>query len=402
MLPSDFVGSVRDVLLHLYDHARLQTHPLLAVLRDAETSQTARGRLLRQALLDAIEGLRPGPGTAASSSAWRPYRILELRYIQGTEVGEVAERVALSRSQYHREHNRALEAVASLLWERWNLAGRWGGAPSVLEAAEREAAELSAGEHAAGIDPLEVLRGAARLLQPLCQQHGTALRIVAPAQLGRIPGDRIALRHALLAVLTHAIGRADGEGIDLRARAGAERVRIEIAGRSVRALRAEELGIPVSRPFVLALHGELTHALPAGAGAWSVELDFPTHARPVLLVVDNNPDFVALVQRYLAADPWEIIGASSIDRALTVIRRRPPDAILLDVVMPGRDGWDLLEELRASVGRPQPPVIVCSVLDEPEVAISLGARSYLQKPVDRVRLLAALAEVARSASPSAR
>jgi CheY-like chemotaxis protein len=364
MLRSDFVGSVRDVLLHLYDHARLQTHPLLGVLRDAETSQTARGRLLRQAVLDAIEDLRPGPGTAASSSAWRPYRIMELRYIQGTDVGEVAERVALSRSQYHREHNRALEAVASLLWERWGLADRSGGAPPLLEAAEREAAEL-AGEHAAGVDPVEVLRGAARLLEPLCQQHGTALRLAAPEQLGRIPGDRIALRHALLAVLTHAIGRADRGGIDLRARAGAEQVRIEIAGRSARALRAEELGIPASRPFVLALHGELTHALPTGAGAWRVELAFPTDARPLLLVVDNNP------------------------------------AVLLDVVMPGRDGWDLLEELHASAGRPQPPVIVCSVLDEPEVAISLGARSYLQKPVDRGRLLAALA-AARSASPSAR
>jgi CheY-like chemotaxis protein len=242
---------------------------------------------------------------------------------------------------------------------------------------------------------------AARLLEPLCQQHGTALRLAAPEQLGRIPGDRIALRHALLAVLTHAIGRADRGGIDLRARAGAEQVRIEIAGRSARALRAEELGIPASRPFVLALHGELTHALPTGAGAWRVELAFPTDARPLLLVVDNNPDFVALVQRYLAADPWEVVGASSTDQALALMRQRPPDAVLLDVVMPGRDGWDLLEELHASAGRPQPPVIVCSVLDEPEVAISLGARSYLQKPVDRGRLLAALA-AARSASPSAR
>lgn len=61
--------------------------------------------------------------------------------------------------------------------------------------------------------------------------------------------------------------------------------------------------------------------------------------------------------------------------------------------MPGRDGWDFLQALKASPATRTIPVIVCSVLDEPEVALSLGAAAYLQKPIDQRRLLTTLRAV---------
>src|SRR5581483_11937388 len=117
--PEPFTDLVRDALLHLYDPAQLQSHPLVAVASGGEAGSSGAltaagahrsgaaglgGRMLRQALLDAIDALQPGPGVAATSRPWRAYRILELRYLGVLDVADVIGRVALSKSQYHREH----------------------------------------------------------------------------------------------------------------------------------------------------------------------------------------------------------------------------------------------------------------------------------------------------------
>lgn len=67
-----------------------------------------------------------------------------------------------------------------------------------------------------------------------------------------------------------------------------------------------------------------------------------------------------------------------------------PDVILLDVMMPHQDGWQVLQRLQAQVGTQHIPVIVCSVFDDPELARSLGAVDFLPKPVSRLQLLRAL------------
>ena len=104
-LPEAFVDLLRDALLHLYDPVQLQSHPLLRLAPgDTGSGGVGKGRLLRQALLDAIEALQPERGVAATSRAWRAYRILDLRYLEALDVAEVIGRVALSKSQYHREH----------------------------------------------------------------------------------------------------------------------------------------------------------------------------------------------------------------------------------------------------------------------------------------------------------
>jgi CheY-like chemotaxis protein len=64
--------------------------------------------------------------------------------------------------------------------------------------------------------------------------------------------------------------------------------------------------------------------------------------------------------------------------------------ILLDAVIPGRDGWELLLELKRSRETREIPVVLCSVLDEPGLALSLGAASYLHKPIDQAQLVGAL------------
>lgn len=95
-----------------------------------------------------------------------------------------------------------------------------------------------------------------------------------------------------------------------------------------------------------------------------------------------------------------MIGAADVAQAFTLAAQRQPRAILLDVVIPGRDGWELLQDLKMASGTRNIPVGVCSVLHEPDIAISLGATSYLSKPISQNQLLAWLGSLPVSALPA--
>ena len=122
---------VREALAHLYDPVYLQTHPLVHALgvvpgyaggesdgeASGEKSPAQAGRLLRQRLLDAIARLRPETKASERSGAvsWRAYRLLELRYVEALPPEVVQEQLGIEKSQYYRDHARALAAVVSLL-----------------------------------------------------------------------------------------------------------------------------------------------------------------------------------------------------------------------------------------------------------------------------------------------
>jgi len=89
--------------------------------------------------------------------------------------------------------------------------------------------------------------------------------------------------------------------------------------------------------------------------------------------------------------PIEVIGVDNALRALEAIQKRSPSLILLDLMLPGQDGWEILQTLKANAATAQIPVVVCSVLHEPGLAATLGADGYLRKPVTQEALLQELA-----------
>jgi Amt family ammonium transporter len=107
-------------------------------------------------------------------------------------------------------------------------------------------------------------------------------------------------------------------------------------------------------------------------------------------VVDDNQGFADLFRRFLAVHRWEVIGAADGEAARAEIQRRRPTVILLDVMMPREDGWEFLMGLKAREETREIPVVICSVLSEPQLAATLGACAYLTKPVTQQSLLAAL------------
>lgn len=116
-----FASQVRDALSHIHDPAYLQTHPLTRFLPEWSSARRAvLGRALRQALLEAVESLQP---TGDNASAARHSRILSMRYVEGLDARDIQAELAISRAQFYREHQTALEAVVSVLRGRWGIDG---------------------------------------------------------------------------------------------------------------------------------------------------------------------------------------------------------------------------------------------------------------------------------------
>jgi CheY-like chemotaxis protein len=114
-------------------------------------------------------------------------------------------------------------------------------------------------------------------------------------------------------------------------------------------------------------------------------------AQPTVLVVDDNEDVLELMGRYLTSLHYRFATASTAEEAFDQARCLQPYAITLDLMMPDRDGWALLQILLNDPETRHIPLIVCSVLRQKGLALSLGATAFLQKPVSQQALLAVLA-----------
>jgi CheY-like chemotaxis protein len=110
----------------------------------------------------------------------------------------------------------------------------------------------------------------------------------------------------------------------------------------------------------------------------------------VLFSVDDDPSVAPLLEKMLAGHGYRIVASTNASTAVSDARRLRPAAILLDLLMPGRDGRDILRELKSDPETQGIPVIVISVVDAtdlPELA-----DGYLVKPVRQDRLLRVLEE----------
>ena len=105
-----------------------------------------------------------------------------------------------------------------------------------------------------------------------------------------------------------------------------------------------------------------------------------------ILVIDDNASQRDLMRRYLVKEGFCVRCAGSGEEGLRLAREMRPIAITLDVMMPGMDGWEVLRSLQADKDLSEIPVIMLTMVDDPERGIRFGATEYLTKPVNRHRL----------------
>jgi CheY-like chemotaxis protein len=109
-----------------------------------------------------------------------------------------------------------------------------------------------------------------------------------------------------------------------------------------------------------------------------------------VLLVEDDPNAVALLSVYLQGAGFQVVVASDGEEALQMARILHPDGITLDIFLPRLDGWDFLARAKADPELADIPVVIVSMLDERGKGFALGAAEYLVKPVDRDLLLATL------------
>ncbi|MFZ1491876.1 MAG: response regulator [Candidatus Competibacter denitrificans] len=115
---------------------------------------------------------------------------------------------------------------------------------------------------------------------------------------------------------------------------------------------------------------------------------------PSVLVVDDDPSARELLTRHLEREGFAVSVATSGAEALDRIQANRPLAVLLDVMMPGLDGWHVLRTIRDNPDTHNIPVIMQTVLNEQNFAYALGATGYLKKPIHRQALADALQSLA--------
>jgi DNA-binding response OmpR family regulator len=126
-------------------------------------------------------------------------------------------------------------------------------------------------------------------------------------------------------------------------------------------------------------------------------MDTQTHPKqngsPAALIVEDDITCVYLWQRYMKRKGFRAISTQKGRKALDMARREKPDLVVLDVMLPDTDGWEVLQALKADPATRDIPVLICSALQEEKLSIAMGADGYLQKPILYEDFLAALSNI---------
>ncbi len=120
-----------------------------------------------------------------------------------------------------------------------------------------------------------------------------------------------------------------------------------------------------------------------------------------VLVIDDNPEVIDLVRKYIGEE-FQVVGLLSGHDVVAQAMALQPVAITLDIMMPGKDGWQVLHELKQNPATQDIPVVILSIVDNKKLGFSLGAAEYLVKPIDKVLLLRKLKTLERRLPPTIR
>ena len=122
-------------------------------------------------------------------------------------------------------------------------------------------------------------------------------------------------------------------------------------------------------------------------------------ARKTILIVDDEPEMASMISRYLLQEGYNTLTATSGSEALKLAARELPFAVTLDIIMPGMDGWEVLQGLKKNPETKDIPVIIVSISEERETGFALGAVGYISKPVSMKQLIS---EIQKIGKPQAR
>jgi len=284
-------------------------------------------------------------------------------------------------------------------------------------------------------DVKTVIRDIVTTIQPLVEKNGNSLEVDCAPDLVEMHSDLTKVRQALFNLLSNACKFTEKGTIALEVANDASdgeswiRFRVRDTGIGMTSEQMEKLfeafsqadasttrkyggtglGLAITRKFCQMMGGDITvESEPDKGSTFTIRLpvdaadretehgssveEFAARATslpegaPTVLVIDDDPSVRDLMQRFLNKEGLRMVAAAGGSEGLRLARELRPDAITLDVLMPGMDGWAVLTELKGDSTLADIPVVMISILDEKQVGYALGVADYLTKPIDWKRL----------------
>ncbi|MDX1599982.1 MAG: GAF domain-containing protein [Anaerolineales bacterium] len=300
---------------------------------------------------------------------------------------------------------------------------------TVLDIAKIEAGRLDVKPTSFELPPL--LEQLLATTQPLLQES-VELSADIPADLPPLYSDQDKLRQILLNLLSNAAKFTPEGEVRLSVRQLEDHIRVDVADSGIgietqalehifeefqqadssttRQYGGTGLGLAISRSLARLLGGDIRAESKLGAGS-TFKLTLPIHysssARyasagterpdtevnvdaPLLLAIDDDTDVHELLRQNLAEADYRVVSATSGAEGLRLAKKLKPAAITLDIMMPHKDGWQVLHELKSDTETRNIPVILLTIVDKPARGFRLGAAEYLVKPIQEEALLEAL------------
>ena len=394
----EFEHCLSEALTHLYD----PTYQPPDLIWQATGCQPHQGvKEVQAALIGAIEDLRPAPDVPKTARIKRLYELLACRYIQELTQAETAFQLGITDRHVRREQQEAIAVLARHLWEqeRGQAAGEEAATPAAWRSQVKQ--ELLSLQHStpdAVADVGQTVNGIVKVGQALTEKRGIVLNVGSIRPNLAVVIHPSALRQVLITAIDKLAQQMSAGEIALEVEQEEERVKITVAGGPV---------LADSPP-----HSDLIEEIMAAqGGSFEIRVSdhhlvfeirlLPTDKEVTVLVVDDNLDLVNFYRNYTTDTRYQIVHLSEGKHLFETVADLRPDIIVLDVMLPDVDGWELLTYLHEHPDTRAIPVIVCSVVKREELASALGAALYLPKPVRRRQFIQALDQVLAQAQARA-
>ena len=286
------------------------------------------------------------------------------------------------------------------------------------------------------LDLADVIDEAVQTVKPMVDEGGQEVVLSIPEDMPQAYADAAKVKQVLLNFLSNAAKFTPPGGkitVEATAEDGYCRVSVTDNGIGIREEDQERvfdvfvqgealpdstrkgtgLGLALARQFVELMGGRVSVESEYGKGSrfsFTLPRAFDGESQPVgaeegeerpslvagpltsshqkeVLVVDDDRKARSILRAWLEQDGYVVFEATDTEGAIAGATRLRPAVVVLDILMPGKDGWQALQELKSMPDTSDIPVVITSMLTEKELGFSLGAADYFVKPVDKERFL---------------